>query len=114
MTRYDDEDNGDEIRRLFVDLVMPTPRECLITALAKAMPDGDKHARDLVDALDAYLAEDAEGRLPPPFLIPKGGQETLLRRDLDAALARAEKAEQALAATKTTPAKRAKTKRLIR
>lgn len=41
-----------------------TPRECLIAALAKAIPDGDKHARDLIDALDVYLAEDETDRAP--------------------------------------------------
>jgi hypothetical protein len=76
---------------------LPSPRECLIAALA-APPSGER-ARAIVDALDTYL-EDVNGRAPVPFLaVSEHAQMEILRRELSAALERAEKAERALCAS---------------
>lgn len=72
---------------------MWTPREMLISAFTAAT--SPEHARKIVEALDQYLDE-GEGRAAMPFRAIAVGQAPELeamRKERDAALARAEKAE---------------------
>lgn len=87
-----------------------SPREYLIAALAAlTAPSSPERAAAVIDALDAYL-EDTDGRAPVPFLvITESAQMEILRRKLDEAVARAEKAEKALRPPK--PAARRVSKR---
>jgi len=73
-----------------------TPRERLITALSVSMTT--EQASDFADALDAYLEEGpGNSVLTLPNLTPNYSKERdTLRRERDEALARAEKAKQAL------------------
>lgn len=73
-----------------------SPRECLIAALSAS--SSAERVRAIVDALDVYL-EDTDGRAPVPFMaVSEHAQMEILRRERDAALERAEKAELALRA----------------
>jgi hypothetical protein len=76
------------------------PRDTLIAALAAAT--SAEHAYTIVDALEQYLA-DGEGRAATPLLerlVDNSPAEIAqLKQERDEALARAEKAEQALRAT---------------
>lgn len=77
-----------------------TPREWLILALKTAMTDGQ--ARIVVDALDAYLAEDPAHRAVFTFdnLRPNYRDEIeKLRGERDAAIACAEQALRAMQKT---------------
>lgn len=75
---------------------VPSPREMLIDTLAAAT--SVKHANEIVEALDSYLADPDDRAVGLVILAPDPGQEMhVLRRERDEALARAEKAEQELA-----------------
>lgn len=71
------------------------PRESLIVALAAAV--GDKRAEAIVDALDTYLAE-GEDRARSLFVAHRDPEAELdkMRAERDAALDRAEEAEEEL------------------
>jgi hypothetical protein len=76
--------------------VSMTPRDALIVALSAAV--SVEHANAIMDALDEYLAEDPADRVPARMVLRPNYEHKLqaARAERDAALARAEKAEQAL------------------
>jgi hypothetical protein len=87
---------------------IPTARETLISALSAAT--SNEHAGAIVEALDGYLAEDPTDRGSAPVLRRPDlrAEVQTLRQELDKAVARAEKAERALAELKKQKTRSAK------
>ena len=88
--------SADQRRRnmeVMLDRLHTTPREHLVAQLATACGDDEARAREIVDALDEYLA-DGPGRVPPMAVQSTTTDDLIAERD--AALLRAEKAEREL------------------
>lgn len=88
-----DEESKPKITDVHAFRIVDTPRESLISALAAATTR--EHGEAIVDALDAYMAEPIHDRtLGLSFVKPSPQAEIdRLRKELEEALARAERAE---------------------